>query len=403
MSPEQAGMSGADIDTRSDIYALGVLLYELLTGHVPFEKEELLQAGLDEMRRLIREKEPLKPSTRLSSLSAEDLTTVAKHQRTEPPKLLHLVRGDLDWIVMKCLEKDRNRRYETANGLASDLVRHVNNEPVVARPQSNAYRFQKMVRRNKLVFAAGTAVGAAVLVGLAVSTFLFIQERRAHDRALVAEHEQSQSRKEAEAEAKKAKSEAERAEAAATEVRMTLAAADFSQAVRLIAEDDRPDALAFLARSLAANPTNAAALTRLTTLLTYHSWPLPTTGAMKHNGGVLSAQFSPDGKRIVTASSTNTARVWDAQSGQPLTEPLKHRDVVKSAQFSPDGKRIVTASRMTTPRGCGMRRRGQPLTEPLMHNGVSAVQRNSVRMGSGSSRPRRTTPRGCGMRRPASR
>ena len=178
MSPEQAGMSGADIDTRSDIYALGVLLYELVTGHVPFEKEELLQAGLEEMRRLIREKEPLKPSTRLRSLSAEDLTTVAKRQRTEPPKLLHLVRGDLDWIVMKCLEKDRNRRYETANGLASDLLRHVNNEPVVARPPSNAYRFQKMVRRNKLAFAAATAVGAALLVGLAVSTYLHSRKAR---------------------------------------------------------------------------------------------------------------------------------------------------------------------------------------------------------------------------------
>ena len=158
MSPEQAGMSGTDIDTRSDIYALGVLLYELVTGHVPFEKAELLQAGLDEMRRLIREKEPLKPSTRLRSLSAEDLTTVAKRQRTEPPKLLHLVRGDLDWIVMKCLEKDRNRRYETANGLASDLLRHVNNEPVVARPPSNAYRFQKMVRRNKAAFATAALI-----------------------------------------------------------------------------------------------------------------------------------------------------------------------------------------------------------------------------------------------------
>ena len=132
MSPEQAGLSGADVDTRSDIYSLGVLFYELLTGHFPFEKEELLQAGFDEMRRLIREKEPLKPSTRLSSLSAEDLTKVAKHQRTEPPKLLHLVRGDLDWIVMKCLEKDRARRYETAIGLAQDIDRHLNSEPVTA-------------------------------------------------------------------------------------------------------------------------------------------------------------------------------------------------------------------------------------------------------------------------------
>jgi len=124
MSPEQAQFSGLDIDTRTDIYALGVLLYELLTGHTPFDQKDLLAAGLDEMRRTIREKEPPKPSTRLSTMAAEALRTTAKHQQTDAPKLIHLVRGDLDWIVMKCLEKDRTRRDETANGLAMDLRRH---------------------------------------------------------------------------------------------------------------------------------------------------------------------------------------------------------------------------------------------------------------------------------------
>src|SRR5208282_3534085 len=118
MSPEQAEMTSLDIDTRSDIYSLGVLLYELLTGHTPFDAKELLQAGLDEIRRTIREQEPVRPSTRLSTMLGADLTLIAQHRNAEPPKLIHLVRGDLDWIVMKALDKDRTRRYETANGLA---------------------------------------------------------------------------------------------------------------------------------------------------------------------------------------------------------------------------------------------------------------------------------------------
>ena len=183
MSPEQAEMSGLDIDTRSDIYSLGVLLYELLTSRTPFDPKELMSAGLDAMRRAIREQEPPKPSTRLNTMLFPDLTTVARQRDVTPPKLIHLVKGDLDWIVMKALEKDRTRRYETASSFAGDVDHFLKNEPIIAHPPTTLYRFQKLVRRNKVVFAAGTAVALSIIAGLVVSTWLFFREKEARQRA----------------------------------------------------------------------------------------------------------------------------------------------------------------------------------------------------------------------------
>ena len=149
MSPEQAEMSSLDVDTRSDIYSLGVLLYELLTGRQPFDAQTLREAGIDEIRRLIREVEPPKPSTRLGTLSETDRTTAAKLRGTDVPKLSLLLCGDIDWIVMKALDKNRERRYETASALAADISHHLRHEPVLARPPSMVYLLQKLIRRNR--------------------------------------------------------------------------------------------------------------------------------------------------------------------------------------------------------------------------------------------------------------
>jgi serine/threonine protein kinase len=199
MSPEQAEMSGLDIDTRSDIYSLGVLLYELLAGSTPFDAKELMASGIDQMRKTIREKEPVRPSTRFATLKGEELTTTAKRRATDSSKLMHQLKGDLDWIVMKCLEKDRTRRYDTANGLAADLKRHLNNEPVVARPPSAVYRFQKAIRRNKISFAAGTVVFGALLLGIIATTWQSVRAIHAKRDAQAARENESRQRQQADA------------------------------------------------------------------------------------------------------------------------------------------------------------------------------------------------------------
>ncbi len=324
MSPEQAGMGSLDVDTRSDIYALGVLLYELLTGRTPFANEELLKAGWDQVLKIIREQDPPKPSTRLSTLAKDDLLRVAQRRDAEPTRLSRLVRGELDWIVMKCLEKDRARRYETANGLASDLRRFLDQEPIIAAPPSAFYRFSKFARRNKTTVLTALGFAFVLLIGSVVSSWQAVVANKARNEATQARLTESQARLHAEEQ----RQVSERNLYAAN---MTLAQQAW--------EERNMGRMKQLLEKTREYPNRG---------FEWYYWQREAHRDLRtlrgHTGLVWSAAFSPDSKRIVTGSEDTTAKVWDALSGQEMLTLRGHTNSVLFAAFSPDGKRIVTAS-----------------------------------------------------------
>ena len=326
MSPEQAELNQLDIDTRSDIYSLGVLLYELLTGTTPLTRETLKQAAFDEVLRRIRTEEPPRPSTRLSE-SRERLSDISAQRKLEPVQLVNLIRTDLDWIAIKALEKDRNRRYESTTSLATDIHRYLADAPVVARPPSNLYRFQKLVRRNKLAFTAAGVVAGVVIFGIIATSWQALRAARA-------EREQRRLLQQADSAGGQARDQSKRAEIA-------LSAARFQQAMRLMSDDNGTAALAYLSASISANPTNDLAARQLALLLNERAWRPEID--LEHAGPVSLGEFSPDGNRLVTSSS-NKVRVWAAKTGVPVTPWLLHESSVLSAEFNNNGTLLLTAT-----------------------------------------------------------
>jgi len=380
MSPEQAALSGVDIDTRSDIYALGVLLYELLTGVTPFDRNTLHRAALEEIRRWIREVEPPKPSTRLRTLG-DKLTEVAQQRQTEPAALKRLVHGDLDWIVMKCLEKDRARRYETASALAEDLQHHLEHQPVKAGPPGTPYRARKFVRRHRMGVALGASVTVALVAGLVASLIGFREARIERDRAVTAETEAEKQQARAEDMARQEAAQRQRAEGLLRRMRI-------QHARELFDRGETRGGLAMLATLVQQHPNDPALTEWLLNQLTQRSFPLPVLAPLIHGDEVVSAQFDPDGRRLLTVGKDSTARLWDARSGQPLFAPLPHGvDAGGRHQFSgglypmcaawsAEGLRVATGASDNTARVWDAQT-GQPLTSPLAHsNWVTAVAFN---------------------------
>jgi WD40 repeat protein len=369
MSPEQAGYSAADVDTRADIYSLGVVLYELLTGLKPFDDKRLREAALDEMIRIIREEEPSKPSTRLSTDAA--FPSLAAVRQIEPARLTKLLRGELDWVVMKCLEKQRDRRYETASALAREVQHYLADETVEARPPSTAYRFRKFLRRHKGPVLATSIVFLALVGGVIGTTLGLVEAKRQEGLAIEAQQKESRratSESTARRDEKAQREKAERQTAIAASALKQESAAKQSEAKeRLkaerqlrIATAERLAATSHAKRpqspsvslALAIESARATQIDEECLLPSSHQALLDALGEIGglplvgHNDVIDSVAITSDGHWIVTASKDHTVRVWDLTAENPAANSrilFGDSTGVSAAAVSADSRWIAAA------------------------------------------------------------
>jgi len=332
ISPEQAEFTGLDVDTRTDIYSLGVLLYTLLTGCTPFDPEYLRSKGYAEMRRIICEQDPVKPSTKLTTLGSK-LEDIAEHRSSTADQLRKSVRGDLDWIVMKALEKDRTRRYEAANGLAMDIEHHLNNEPVLARPPSKLYRFQKLVRRNKGIFVAVGAIAVVLVLGVIVSTWQAVRATRA-------EREQSRLREDAVAAQEKEAGLRQQAEAKELAMRQLAYASDMSLAQQALAMNDLGRA-----RRLLEDHQPGPGEVDLCGWEWRYLWQECRSNALgelyRYPNSAYAVAYSPNGRVLAVAGLIRQfVEIWDVPGRKRITtlQPKEGNFVA----FSPHGDLLAT-------------------------------------------------------------
>ncbi|MFO1093454.1 MAG: protein kinase [Planctomycetaceae bacterium] len=353
MSPEQMRPDELDIDTRSDIYSLGVVLYELLTGKTPFDKSRLRRGDRNAMFDILCDEQPATPSTRISQSAIR--TEIASARGTEPKRLKRLVRGELDWIVMKALEKERGRRYATAEALADDLQRFLNNEPVLASAPSNVYRLRKFVQRNRAAVASVVTIVCLLVAGTVVSTWLALRAQT--QSRLARQHAQD-------ADQARRLADAERQEAVR---QRNMAEIERQRALdrELEARRNRYDANIYLAREAWANADVTAmreclsaeipapGQTDLRTVSWQYLWNQCRTGEATLKGHAATVQWlaiSPDDKSVATASDDCTVRVWNLPAG-PLRLTLQgHEDYVRQVEFTPDGTLVVSSARDGTVR-----------------------------------------------------